>query len=340
MFHHLEFHPGQSDRAHMIGLKISHNYEQTDHKIRYSGSYNRGPLIEVFSLPWHVNNVLTGLLCDWSTIQWYQILLSGDIQFSVELLPFLFLNLYKLLPFGFLHSFIAGILSSFFWFFSWCYLIVGHIFRWRIVLFRRFFWLFPGANTFIALCRFAGGPRTWVPSVTWWRICTGSCSSHGSFSTRHGTRSVLTPCRVTAVYRANVSVTGLFLFSCSFARFAAEHRRRVVALPSSGFFSSSARSVALREGAPLAEFSVHRADFQKARFLILGRTEAIAVLAVFSRCWLFAQAIACLNAFAALPAAVTPWTPFSVAAIVCSSKVRVITPDNKTAQSQGKAKRW
>lgn len=252
------------------------------------------------------------------------------------LLPFLFLNN----SFGFLRSFIGSILSSFFWFLSCHYLIVGHIFRWRIVLFRRFLWLFYGANTFIALCRFAGRPHTWVPSVTRWRICTGSCSSHGSFSTRHGTRSVIAPCRITAVYRANVSIAGLFLFGCSFARFATEHRRRVVALPSSKFFSSSARFVALREGTPLAEFSIHRADFQKARFLILVRTEAIAILAVFSRCWLFAAAITCLNAFAALLAAIAPCTPFSVAAIVSSSEVRVVPSNNKTAQSERKAKRW
>lgn len=267
---------------------------------------------------------------NYSTVISNFIVICG-IQFSVELLPFLFLNMLKRLPFRFLHSF---------WLLSCHYLIVGHIFRWRIVLFRWFLWLFPGANTFIALYRFAGGPLTCVPFVTRWRICTGSCPSPGSLSTRHGTRSVLTPCRITAVYRANSSITGLFLFSCSFARFAAEHRRWVVALPSSGFFSSSARFVALREGAPLAEFSVHRADFKKARFLILVRTETIAILAVFSRWWLFAEAIACLNAFAALLATVAPCTPFSVAAIDSSSEVRVVPADNKTAQSEGKAKRW
>lgn len=260
----------------------------------------------------------------------------GGIQFSVVLLLFLFLSL----SFGFLHSFIGSILSSFFGFLSCRCLIVGHIFRRRIVLSRRSWWFFPGANTFIALCRFAVGPHTRVTFVTRWRICAGSCSCRGSFSTRYGTRSVLTPCRVTAVYRAIVSITWLFLFGFSFARFAAEHRRWVVALPSPGSFSSSASFVALRVGAPLVEFSVHRADFQKARLLILVRTEAIAILAVFARFWLFAQAIACLNAFAALLAAVTPCTPFSVAAIISSSVVRVIPPDNKTAQSERKAKRW
>jgi len=142
------------------------------------------------------------------------------------------------------------------------------------------------------------------------------------------------------MYRANVSITGLFLCGFSFARFAAEHRWWVVALPSPDSFSSSARFVALRVGAPVAEFSIYRADFHKARLLIFVRTKAVAILAVFAWRWLFAQAIACLNAFAALLAAVTPCTPFSVAAIDSNSEVRVVSPDNKTAKSQRKAKRW
>jgi len=116
-----------------------------------------------------------------------------------------------------------------------------------------------------------------------------------------------------------VSITGLSYSGFSFARFAAKHRRWIIAFPSLESVPSTAGFDALREGAPFAEFSVHRAYFQKARFLILIWAEAITVLAIFPRCWLFAPAIACLNAFSALLAAVAPWTPFSVAAIGSSS---------------------
>ena len=247
----------------------------------------------------------------------------------------LILRLLTRLSFGFLCGLIGRILSSLLRFFSHGVLLLWHILR-RLVLFRRFWWLTSPIIAFYSLARRLCAR---VSSVTRRWICTGACSYLSSFAACHGARAVRAPLRITTVYRADLCVARLFLSGWPFAGFAAEHGRWVVALPCSNSYSSATRFVALRESAPVAEFAIDRADSQKARLLIVIRAESVAIFAVFSRWWLFASAVAHLDAFTTLLSAITPYSPLSVTSIHSRLGVLVISSKSKKAQSHGKAKR-
>ena len=218
----------------------------------------------------------------------------------------------------------------------WVFSVLLSRFLWRFGLFR-FWW--HRARTLITHCVLAGRSFTRFSSITRCWITAGSCPCHLSFTARYRASTVRAPRWKAAVNRrASFGVACLFLDSFTVAIFASESRRWIIALPLSRLLSSAARLVARRECGPLAKFSVYRADFQEARFVVLVCAEAIAVLAESTRRWIRAQTIPGLDTFTAILRAVTPNCPFCIATVDCGLKIPVIPSYKKAAQSQGKQK--